>query len=301
MSSGVIELIDVVFHLLNAHDIPGCIIGELALNYYNVPRELHVSERWFPRFCLTTNYDLEISVRQDDLRRATLVLEAEIDSFELANEDSFNVYTEYRRGLPRFRFRHRSALCVVLFPDEPSGYRNLVDNIIPLSSHRPDSEYSSELLDFVPGDRLTSLPIPFLGPLLSMSCRKYMTLQDTMAGMAIEGLIDGMDLDEIWCSRNLTDIEPNSLAYVLAKIRAKPFRMDYYSPNVVTCIVANHEERESLLHVPGRDIQTSLHDKPSPSLAAKVWNQAAEVYLYPLIRGALQFLERHRHDLPHRL
>ena len=95
-------------------------------------------------------------------------MEAENDLFELAYEDSFNEYTEYRRGLPRLRFRHRSALCVILFPDEPLGYGNLVDNITPMSLHRPDSEYSTELLDFVPEDRITSLPIPFLGPLLQM-------------------------------------------------------------------------------------------------------------------------------------
>ena len=35
MTLGVIELIYAVFHLLNAHDVAGCIIGEVALNDYN--------------------------------------------------------------------------------------------------------------------------------------------------------------------------------------------------------------------------------------------------------------------------
>lgn len=42
MSPTVIENIDSLFHLLNTHGIAACIIGELALNYYNVPRVVHV-------------------------------------------------------------------------------------------------------------------------------------------------------------------------------------------------------------------------------------------------------------------
>lgn len=43
MSQTAIGNIDIVFHLLNSHGISGCIIGEIALNYYNVPRVVHVS------------------------------------------------------------------------------------------------------------------------------------------------------------------------------------------------------------------------------------------------------------------
>ena len=126
-------------------------------------------------------------------------------------------------------------------------------------------------------------------------------MQDNIADMAIEQLIDGMDLDEAWCLRNLTNIQPKDLAYVLAKIRAKSSRMGYYSPNIVTCIIASHEERERLLGVPGRDSHSLLHNKPSPSLAVSIWNKAAEVYQYPWIKGALQLLDRHSQNLPHRV
>ena len=44
MSQTAIEFIGSVFCLLSAHDIPGCIIGEIALNYYNVPRVVHVRD-----------------------------------------------------------------------------------------------------------------------------------------------------------------------------------------------------------------------------------------------------------------
>ncbi len=44
MGQTVIEYIDTVFHLLDAHGISACIIGGLALNYYNVTRVVHVGD-----------------------------------------------------------------------------------------------------------------------------------------------------------------------------------------------------------------------------------------------------------------
>ena len=75
--------------------------------------------------------------------------------------------------------------------------------------------------------------------------------------MAVEGLIDGMDLDELWCVRNLTGIEPSDLDYVLLRVRDKFSRIDYFSPNTITCIIANDEERERLFRIPGREILSS--------------------------------------------
>ena len=121
---------------------------------------------------------------------------AEHKLFEPADENVFNIYTEYRRGLPRFRFRDESGACVVLSPDEPLDCEGLTENIIPQSLHQQDSEYSFELLDLMSEDRITSLPFPFLGTLLSSCCRKYTSTQDVIPAMAVDGLTDGMDLDE---------------------------------------------------------------------------------------------------------
>lgn len=63
MGQTVIEHIDTVFHLLGAHGISACIIGEFALNYYNVPRVVHVGDcQQSPGINLTVKQDLEISV-----------------------------------------------------------------------------------------------------------------------------------------------------------------------------------------------------------------------------------------------
>ena len=42
MTQTAIEGLESVFDILTVHDIPVCLIGELALNYYNVPRVVHV-------------------------------------------------------------------------------------------------------------------------------------------------------------------------------------------------------------------------------------------------------------------
>jgi hypothetical protein len=39
----VLQVIKVVVSSLQSEGIPACIIGEIALNYYDVPRVVHVS------------------------------------------------------------------------------------------------------------------------------------------------------------------------------------------------------------------------------------------------------------------
>ena len=302
MSQTVIENIDSVFRLLNAHGIPGCIIGEIALNYYNVPRVVHVGYCQIqPRTHLTASQDLEIAVRHNDLHRASSVLKSERQLLEPADEDTFNVYTEYRRGLPRFRFRDNNAACVVLFPDKPLSGGDLLDSIIPQWLHQQNSEYSCELLDLIPEDKITSLPLPFLGPLLSSYCQKHMASQDDIAAMAVESLVDGMDLDELWCMRNLTQIEPKGLDYVYSKVRDKSSRMDYFSSNTVTCIIANSEEKERLLKVPGREIPSLSGTVPCQSLVLQVWNITTGLYNDHWLKVVLRFFKSQTKNLPHKI
>lgn len=78
-----------------------------------------------------------------------------------------------------------------------------------------------------------------------------------MAAMAIDGLIDGMDLTEQWCIRYLSQSEDNGVEYALSRVQGKLRRIGYYQDNTVTCIVANEAERERLLKVPGREMSPS--------------------------------------------
>ena len=228
-----------------------------------------------------------------------MVLKFETKLFEPADEHTFNVYTEYRRGLPRFRFINSATAYVVLFPDGPSKPGSTVGNIIPRSLHQSSSEYSSELLDLIPEDRISSLPLPFLGPLLSDYCQKYLMSKDDMAAIAVEGLVDGMDLDDAWCARNLTNLEPRGQQYVSSVIRRKAARMDDFSPNTITCIIANDGERERLLKVPGREIPSCLDNKSLPHVINDLWNRTAEICYYYCVNIPHRFLESQKHNLPH--
>ena len=238
---------------------------------------------------------------QHDIHRASTILKSKRELFEPADEKAFNVYTEYRRGLPRFRFRDDRAACVVLFADESLERESLIQNIIPQSLHQQDSEYSFELLDLIPEDRITSLPFPFLGTLLSSCCRKYMSSQDVIPAMAVDGLIDGMDLDESWCSRNLANLEPKDLDYLLSRIRGKTSRIDYFSPNTVTCIIVNDEERERLLRVPGRESPSFPRTMACQSLLERLWNMRMKVFDERWINGVVRFFESQKQNLPHQV
>ena len=44
MNSPALEIIKAVLSSLQREGIPACVIGEIALNYYNVPRVVHVSD-----------------------------------------------------------------------------------------------------------------------------------------------------------------------------------------------------------------------------------------------------------------
>ena len=230
-----------------------------------------------------------------------MLLKSETELFEAADEDTFNIYTEYKRGLPRFRFRNSSTAHLVLLPDMSLNSRGVVDRVVPQSLHQHDSEYSFELLDLVPKDRIPSLPVPFLGPLLSDYSRKYIASQDAIAAMAVDGLIDGMDLDELWCVRNLTDLGPPGLDYVNSRVRGRVSRIDYFSPNTVTCIILDDEERERLLRVPGREIYSSSTNKPWQSLLENLRKIRAEVSNTRWMASAHRFMESQKHSLPHSL
>jgi hypothetical protein len=59
--------------------------------------------------------------------------------------------------------------------------------------------------------------------------------------IAAEQLVDGMDLDSGWCTRNLgISVEMHQLVNGL--IASKKSRIDDFSGNTVTCFIANVEE-----------------------------------------------------------
>ncbi|TVY92921.1 hypothetical protein LAWI1_G004653 [Lachnellula willkommii] len=228
----------VALRILEYGGIPACIIGEIALNYYNVPRVLH---------------DIEICVPEASLSKAALMLQG-TGLFEPKAIEEFDIYNEYKRDFPRLRSSSwiSPSCTLVLLADKSYGLDPLVNNIsCGKTTPNPNPTYSSQIMDLIPPAEVGNIPIPRLPSLFAGLCRRYLESNDDVAMIAAEQLVDGMDLDGGWCTRNLrnTSFEIHQLANRL--IASKQSRLDDFSENTVTCFIANAEEAERLRLIPG--------------------------------------------------
>ncbi|KAI9848713.1 MAG: hypothetical protein M1837_006800 [Sclerophora amabilis] len=217
-------------------DIPICIVGELALNYYNAPRVVH---------------DLELCVPANDLEKATAMFNSEKDLLEPAVDSEYSVYTEYKRGFPRFRFCREQDFHIVLFSDQFCHLEPLSENIVSYEEHQGTAEYSHEIFDTVSASEVASLPMPRFPPFFTGLCRTYTETKEVMAAIAAELLVDGMNLDERWCLAHFPPSQSDALKFALTLIEGKSSRISDFSPNEVTCFIASREEAQRLLKIPG--------------------------------------------------
>ncbi|KAG2001443.1 hypothetical protein GB937_010177, partial [Aspergillus fischeri] len=74
---------------LRSEGILACVIGEIALNYYNVPQVVH---------------DIEICVPESLLSKAVSNLRF-TGLFQLTQKKEYDIFTEYKRGFPTLRCR----------------------------------------------------------------------------------------------------------------------------------------------------------------------------------------------------
>ncbi|KAL2368935.1 hypothetical protein BDBG_06425 [Blastomyces gilchristii SLH14081] len=229
--------IHLLLSFLKDASIPVCVVGELALNYYNVPRVVH---------------DLELCVPANDLSRASSILEAQRDVVEKVGDNEYNIYTEYKRGFPRFRFHVLMiSFCVVLFTDEYCGLNPLQQNLVSKQEHEGARDYySKEILDCFCAGQLATLPLPRFAPFFIGFCRSYVKKQETTSAIAAEMLVDGMDLKEEWCWTHF-ESESEELSFALGLIGSKQSRISDFSPNTVTCFIVDDQERQRVKKIPG--------------------------------------------------
>ncbi|KAI9676670.1 MAG: hypothetical protein M1829_002988 [Trizodia sp. TS-e1964] len=228
-----------LLRILESEGIACCVIGVIALNYYNVPRVI---------------YDLEICVPEADLSRAQKVFSSKHGPLETAEgEENYNSYTEYKRGFPRYRhISAESCFHVILFSDTFCHLAPLQKNVIPSKEYQQGAEYSRELMDLVPVSLIPKLRLPRLAPLFEACCRKYCETREDMSAIAAEQLVDGMNLDEDWCRKNMSPARLEELNFALKLVAAKKSRISAFTHNIVTDFIATSEEAERLLRVPGR-------------------------------------------------
>ncbi|KAI0474008.1 ser/Thr protein phosphatase [Xylariaceae sp. FL0804] len=228
--------------ILKYHGVPVCIVGELALNYYNVPRVRH---------------DLELCVPKSSslVAPGLLCSTGLFEPFE--RDDDYNNYTEYKRGFPHVRTTSWShpQQTIVFFPAARFGL-DPVEKILIRPFTTPVSGQqigiSKEVSDMSPHD-LANLPLPCLTPLLIGLARRYLSTRDDIAMIAVEQLIDGMNLDEAWSEKHLAGVEDAVRALINTQIGSKGSRIDYFSDNKITCFINDESEAHSLRLIPGFD------------------------------------------------
>jgi len=96
------------------------------------------------------------------------------------------------------------------------------------------------------------MPMPSLIPFFRGLCKNYCETKEAVYAIAAEQLVDGMDLDEAWCREHMPGPDSKELAYAMELVEGKNSRIDYFSPNAVTCFIPNRVEAQRVLLIPGR-------------------------------------------------
>jgi hypothetical protein len=169
--------------------------------------------------------------------------------------DDFDVFTQHMRGIPRLRptLWCTTSLAVIISPDSRLGLQPLEKTVAWRQDLASDAPCSAHILDVIPWADVPTLPVPYLAPLFVGLCGRYLKTGDDVAMMAAEQLVDGMDLDEAWYSRNISSVDPEVEKLSRQLIKGKAARLDDFSGNLITCFVASEAEAKRLRKIPGFD------------------------------------------------
>ncbi|KAI1326792.1 ser/Thr protein phosphatase [Xylariaceae sp. FL0255] len=202
--------IQIEVRVLEHHDIPSCVIGEMALNYYSVPRVYHLS---------------------DDVAK-------------------FNNYTEYKCGHPHMRTTRwaHPRQTLVIFPADLFHLQPINETIAQSRAANEPRIHISKELQLDP-ECIANIPWPRPPVFLSGLAKRWLDFADDTAMMAVEQLVDGMNLDETWAKTNLQDGPEFTL--IMAQIDDKSGRIDYFSGNKVTCLIKDEKEAANVKLIPG--------------------------------------------------
>jgi hypothetical protein len=93
--------------------------------------------------------------------------------------------------------------------------------------------------------------MPRLPPFLAGLCWRFFSAGDDIAMIAVEQLVDGMDLDNAWLERNLNTATPEIRQLVSRLILEKKSRIDDFSDNSITCFIATAADADLVRQIPG--------------------------------------------------
>lgn len=187
----------------------------------------------------------------NDLEVAESIFGSEKRLLQRTEEVNYNLYTEYKKGYPRFRFHSEPSFCVVLFSDRYCHLNPLDQNIVSRQEQQAAEAYSHEILDSMSADQIAAMPFPRFEPFFFGFCRTYTETTEVTAAMAAEILVDGMNLEEEWCEARIDASQSDSLNFALRLVRGKSSRIADFSPNEVTCFITDLQGSQRIQRIPG--------------------------------------------------
>lgn len=168
-----------------------------------------------------------------------------------ADDKDLNNYTEYQRSVTRLMttFGISPEEAVLIFPADHFGLDPIEDVLMaPLGNRR--THVSKEILE-LGAESVSCLPFPRLAPFLAGQAQRFLETSDDMAMVAVEQLVDGMDLDERWVQKHLKGCTDLLTQLVLRRVQTKKGRIDYFSDNKITCFISSREEADAVRLIPG--------------------------------------------------
>ncbi|KAH0834438.1 Ser/Thr protein phosphatase superfamily protein [Fonsecaea pedrosoi] len=264
----VSQVIAAVQAALAREKIVFCVVEEVALNYYNVPRILN-------------------------LDAATKLINAHNDVFvRTAWTDQ---HADWKKPYPRFEaFIEEDYLTLVIFPDTHFHLQPLKHSIVDRSAYSSARPFFSNEFNFSTDiSELSTIPIPRLSSLLQGLLRRFCETQDIYCAVCVEQLVDGMVLSEAWCNTHLDPGREEELKYVIGVIGTRPQRQNLFLESDYLC----QDERE-LMKIPGT--QEPLHDRETGSQNGRSWKSAFQracLVALALFRSTISRLAAHKHSV----
>jgi hypothetical protein len=117
----------------------------------------------------------------------------------------------------------------------------------------PEGTISKQILDLCRPEEVRFLPMPHLAPYLDGLCSRYLEFGDDIAMIAAEQLVDGMDINQDWCTNHLKGAKSSVCQLVARLVASKGSRLDDFNGNKITCYIADEAEAESVKLIPGYD------------------------------------------------
>jgi len=218
-------------NLLQNSRVTTVVIGEVALNYYNVPCILH---------------EIEICVPSSQFNAAELALNSS-PVFENLPPRTPNLYSDYKKDCPRFVDVRQHQTPITLLSDQGTGIEK--SEVLEPAAHTREAVYSDQILGYIPVEGIKYLPIPTLPSFVQHLCLLFFRSADDMYRIRLEQLVDGMNIDEAWCQKNLSD--QGHVQYLLKLVNSKMDRIDDFPGNLVTCYIADQEAAAAVTRIPG--------------------------------------------------